>query len=182
MAPFVPDVSFTEGRFVQFLHADPGPMVDGLIVFATQSAIRRMVQEIAEDLLAIGCILHRVKDVVVPEDIDGEQRRRLFIWKPLHQVQEAAVFKLHRIYLFQRPAFAGFLVHQFDLDRVEVQFGDRVEFWVRVHVIILCVLEFVTIGYYVNRVSSFLLTLLDLLWMEFPEWGDAAPACVDIKQ
>jgi hypothetical protein len=51
----------------------------------TLSAIGTVVQEIAEDLLAVGCVLHRVEDVVMPEEVDVEQRRHLLIGEQLHQ-------------------------------------------------------------------------------------------------
>ena len=38
-----------------------------------------MVQEVAEYCLAVGGILHRIENVVVPEHIDIEQRRDLLI-------------------------------------------------------------------------------------------------------
>jgi hypothetical protein len=142
-----------------------------VLVVATQSAIRRVVQEIAEDPLAIGCVLHRVKNVVVPEDIDVEQRRHLLIGKQLHKAEEAPVFKLHRVCVAQRPAFAGFHVHQFEFNRGQVQVGDHIEFRIRVHGLSLVFSEFVTVSCDFVQASSFHALVLGLSFGESPDGG-----------
>jgi hypothetical protein len=85
-----------------------------------------VVQEVAEHGLAIGRVFHGVQDVVMPEGVDIHQRRGLLVREFFHQVQEAAVFEFDRVGAFQRPAFAGFLMHQFDFDRFQVEGGDGV--------------------------------------------------------
>ena len=103
-------------------------MAVGLVVFTPQSAIGIVVQEITEDLFAIGSVLHRVENVVVPKNIDVESWRDLLLGKLFQEVQESAVFKFHFVDLFKRPAFTRLFVHQFYLDWVEIQCGDYVEF------------------------------------------------------
>jgi hypothetical protein len=86
MALLVPNTGFAEGRFIQLLHTCANAMVGGLVVFAPRSAIRRMVQEIAENLGAIGRIFHRVKNVVMPKHIDIEERRYCLVREFLDQI------------------------------------------------------------------------------------------------
>ncbi len=118
-------IVLAEGFLVQLLHAHANPQVCRLVILAAQADVRKVVQEVAEHGVAIGGVLHRVQDVVVPEGVDVDQRRGLLVGELLHQDQEAAVFEFHRVGACQRPALAGFLVHQFDFDRFQVQGGNR---------------------------------------------------------
>jgi hypothetical protein len=92
-------VGLAECRFVQLLHACASALATGFVVFVSESAIRIVVQEITENLLAVGRILHRVEDMVVPENIDVEARRDLLIGEHFQEVQEAAVLDFHRAHL-----------------------------------------------------------------------------------
>ncbi|PIL43029.1 hypothetical protein CR105_20930 [Massilia eurypsychrophila] len=47
--------------------------------------VRIVVQEIAEDFLAIDRVFHRVENMVVPEDVDIGKRCHLFVRVQFHQ-------------------------------------------------------------------------------------------------
>ncbi len=111
MALSLPDAGLVESHFVQLLHACASAFAVGFVVFISQSVIRIVVQEIAEDLCAIDGVLQRVEDVVMPEDIDIEQWRHLLIGEQLCESKETAILQFDGVHLFLRPAFAGFPVH-----------------------------------------------------------------------
>jgi len=80
-------VRHIERRLIQFAHALARLLLHGHPILAFHPEVRVMVQEVAEDLLAIAGVLHGVEDVVVPEGVDVLERRHFHGRERFHQVK-----------------------------------------------------------------------------------------------
>ncbi len=107
------------------------------VIFAAQPDVGKMVEEIAEHGVTVGGVFHRIENVVMPKHIDIEQRRDLLMRELLYQIQKTAIVEFDLVCVCARPPFAGFLVHQFYLDCVQVERLNRREVMCKVHFVVL---------------------------------------------
>ena len=97
------------------------------IVDTAHAEVREMVEIRAEHLVAVGEVLLRVEDVIVPERVD-RLRWHDRVGRILEvEAQEALVPDLNGVHLLAGPSFALFGLHQLNLDGSEVKEFDRSE-------------------------------------------------------
>lgn len=95
------------------------------ILLPPHPEVREVMEEEAEDLLAVTRIGARVEDVLVPEGIDrlcGDDR---LLRETDVQLEELLVQHLSHIDFRFRPAHAFFRIHELSLDHGEVELVDR---------------------------------------------------------
>jgi hypothetical protein len=108
-------------------------IVGAMVVLFVQAEVRIVVQEVAENCLAINGIFSGVQDVVMPENVHVCPRRNIFVGKHLDQVQKATILRFDSAGLLRRPTFARLFMHQLHFDRIQVQLDYCFAFVIRVH-------------------------------------------------
>src|ERR1700730_9378489 len=94
------------------------------IFLAPQSKVRKMMQEVAKHALAIFRVFHRVQNVSVPELVDVLARRYGGFGMRYEKRQESLVGDRHLLDILSGPALTFIGIHQFELDRFEIQRSD----------------------------------------------------------
>ncbi len=119
-------------RLAEFREEQIGRLAEGIaqglrIFRPSHPEVREVMEVCAEHLVAVGEVLVRVEDVVVPEGVDGLRRHNRIGGVLEVEGQEPLVPNLDGIHLLESPTFTLFGLHQLDLDGAEIEALDVCE-------------------------------------------------------